>query len=52
MPIWPLLDAALSLITVPEPGATDPPAADAPVASGLPLMKYLRTWDLVYRRVT
>jgi len=28
------------LITAPEPGATDPPEADAPVARGLPLMKY------------
>ena len=40
MPIWPLSSAALFSITVPDPGATEPPDADAPVASGRPLMKY------------
>jgi hypothetical protein len=39
MPISSLLSAALSLMTVPDPGVTDPPDAEAPVASGLPLMK-------------
>src|ERR1700691_798426 len=37
MPISSLFSAALSLTTVPDPGATEPPDAEAPVASGLPL---------------
>ena len=39
IPIFPLFDAALYSTVVPDPGAMEPPDAEAPVASGRPLRK-------------